>query len=72
MNTLENSALYVRKSEVYRGIHYFSNFGSNRDSRYLLESPQGGSTYKYPQSMFGAKIRKTSQIIDPKMTFLRQ
>ena len=45
----------------YSGVYLFFLFLlQNIDCGYSLEPPRGGGSNVYPQSMFGAKIRKIS------------
>ena len=45
--------LYIEKTGVYRGIHYFFLFLlQSIDFGYSLEPPQRGDSNEYPQSMF--------------------
>ena len=52
--------LLYSKTGVCRGIPIFLIFAPNIDCGYSLEPPQRDGYNVYPQSMFGAKIRKIS------------
>ena len=55
-----NPTLY-RKTEVYRGIHYFFLILLKTDCLYSLEPPRRGGSNEYPQSMLWAEIWKISE-----------
>ena len=55
----------------YAGVYlFFLFFAPNIDCGYSLEPPHRGGSNVYPQSMFGAKIRKISKIYQQNFQFL--
>ena len=73
MNTMENHILYKEKWSLHGYTLFFFlrvkniNF-KNINCGYLLEPPYGGGSKERQQSMFGAKVKKLSQIINWQIT----
>ena len=70
MNTLQSP--YYREKWGLPTIDYFLFLFwlKNMNCWYSLEPPHRGGSVEHPQFMSGDKIRKLSQIINRKMTFV--
>ena len=70
MNRMENITLYWEKKGLQGYALFFLFWLRKRDSWYSLELPHWDISYKHQLSMFGAKIRKISHIVNWKMMSL--